>query len=334
MPPKPATPSEVNAVVIELTEDVIRAGFPGNLKPVAEKHISPYWAKDIKSLKNRTSLLKAFTSLFYDKLLVSPRTHKVIVVEESLWSVEVKRTVAHLLLSELHVAGLIFLPSAVCCAVGSQRRDALVVSIGWFETTVVPVYDLRELQSTSGVTTGIVEDERRSEETDPESYGATRGLQLSDSSIPGKSKTLSEGELEQLKLSVYETTSTNLLSSRLERLIEDHDHPDDNERSIPLLINTVLSRLDLTCRQSCQLSIIITGPFGSIPHLSNKILERVQKKWSNARLVATSGAWAGASVHSSFINWPTSGRVKGELTLDRYLSSEGKLLFEWLFEGS
>lgn len=322
MPPTSSRALETNIVVIEITEDTIRIGFSGQLRHNAEKRLNPYWQRNIKSVKTKISLLKAFTSLFYDYLLISPNTHRAVVVDHWLWSVDVKRTITHLLLAELQVASVLFIPSAVCSAIGARRTDALVVDIGWFETFVCPVYDFRHLVSCTKVTKGIVPD-----------IGAEKRTRGNEAPFPlhqAIDEDSSIGQVTKFKTYMHEASSQ---SNDLEELIEEKEYPDDNERSIPTIIDIVLTRLDITCRQSCQSSIIITGSFGSIPNLSQRILQRVRSKWNDAALTISTSAWTGASVHASSINWPLTGRLKGELTLDRYLGSENKIIFEWIFEG-
>lgn len=293
-----------------MTDDSVRAGFAGTLKPIAQEYINPYWTEDVGTLDGTLELVRILTLILVNKLMVSPRSQKVVVLEQPMWPVKVKKAIAHALLAELHVSGLVFLPSAVCSVIGAQARDGLVVNVGWFDTIVVPVYDMRQLVVNTGVTRGIAKVYLHEKESDHRETNFR----------------MTKQQLNMIRDSAFDG------SWAASQLLEPQDHPDDNELCIPSLIEKVFANLDLTCRQACLQNIVVTGPFASVPGLASRVLQRVQTKWPTARVVIGHGPWAGSSVHASCISWPLTGRLKGELSLERYLANESKILFEWTFE--
>ncbi|EEP82426.1 predicted protein [Uncinocarpus reesii 1704] len=125
----------------------------GKITPVnAENWLEKYelWRKDIRGLDIglfEDRLERAVRELYNKYLLTDAGSSRLVLVLPSI--------VPHALLSSLlstifhrwKYPSITLLPSPAMAAVGAGVRSALVIDIGWEETTVTALYEYREIQS-------------------------------------------------------------------------------------------------------------------------------------------------------------------------------------------
>lgn len=87
-------------------------------------------------------------------LLIDSRPRRVVAVLPSGVPVPLLATALNTLFNRFHTPSISLMASPVACAVAAGVRTALVVDMGWAETTVTAVYEYREVQSSRSVRAG------------------------------------------------------------------------------------------------------------------------------------------------------------------------------------
>lgn len=87
-------------------------------------------------------------------LLIDSRPRRVVVVLPSGVPVPLLATALDTLFNRFHTPAVSLMSSSVACAVSAGVRSALVVDMGWEETTVTAVYEYREVQCSRSVRAG------------------------------------------------------------------------------------------------------------------------------------------------------------------------------------
>lgn len=82
---------------------------------------------------------------FRESLLVTPQRTKVFAIEDGLSALE-KYHMATMLVREMKVRSVVFLPRKLMCMMGGNVQTGLLVSIGWTSCVVMPVVDGRILR--------------------------------------------------------------------------------------------------------------------------------------------------------------------------------------------
>ncbi|GAA5853762.1 hypothetical protein JCM8547_007439 [Rhodosporidiobolus lusitaniae] len=83
--------------------------------------------------------------VWFNNLMVDPKTRKVIVVENPLLSTAVKDMIARVLFDNLQIPSLSFASAPLLSLMAAGTVTGLVVDVGHLETTVLPVFHSRPL---------------------------------------------------------------------------------------------------------------------------------------------------------------------------------------------
>lgn len=111
------------------------------------------WYKNSPLRRLETVLEEILFHIFHSELLVDPRQQRVALIENPLWPTAVRASIAKVCLKHLQVASAVFLEAPVLELVAAGLRSGVVVDVGWEETCVYPVYDLRVLLMQSRAST-------------------------------------------------------------------------------------------------------------------------------------------------------------------------------------
>ncbi|CAN8103414.1 unnamed protein product [Discula destructiva] len=115
------------------------------------------WKGDIRGLDLGLvgdRLERGLREAFNKYLLIDSRPRKVVAVLPSGVPVPLLATALNTLFNRFHTPSVSLMASPVACAVAAGVRSALVVDIGWAETTVTAVYEYREVQSSRSIRAG------------------------------------------------------------------------------------------------------------------------------------------------------------------------------------
>lgn len=155
-----------NFVIIELNQQIVRAGFPYQPEPVVEVEIGKVldtdklWSNDMLNAVNEADSsrlvdnIEVIMRFIFKRLLVNIKSQRCIVLIPTFFPSPFKTAIADVFLQRLRAASLLFLSKAVCAALSAGTRAALVIEMDHDETIVTPLYDLRELVPQSKCTVG------------------------------------------------------------------------------------------------------------------------------------------------------------------------------------
>jgi actin-related protein len=235
-------------------------------------------------------------------LLLDNRTKKVALVVPSSLPRPLVSVALGRLFEGLQAPTVSLLPSAVMAATAAGVRSALVIDIGWHETTATTVYEYREVLQHSTIRAGkrlneefgkLLQEENQRQNEDAEHLSfeeveevMTRVGWCQDAQDPtyvpahivSIPLSFSPKPLEIPFMSLAQPAEEALFASRtpLED-IDDHEHP------LHRLIYNALLALPIDIRQICMSRILLTGGISNLPGLKRRALSEV------SRLVDTHG---------------------------------------------
>ena len=328
-----------NLLIFEIGSRCMRAGFAGESAPRCKidygpemwrrvgdyRQWSPEYTRKVKSGKRWAEGYELWEGLDVRELdlgLVEDRVEKIIREAESKFLLldnrakrialaapsDLPRPLLSLMLGRLfetlQAASITILPSSIMACVGAGVRSALVVDLGWFETSVNAVFEYREVRQARTLRAGklMARKMKKVLRKELEKMGSNEAARLGfdqveevlcrmawcrskdtndDASktitLPGISKA-TEAPLEMPFEALSGPTETVFFAT------DTADHsPDDHDLPIPQLIYTTLLHLPVDIRNSCMSSVIFTGGLSNIPGLKPRILAEVQS------LVSTNG---------------------------------------------
>ncbi|CAG8977723.1 hypothetical protein HYALB_00012158 [Hymenoscyphus albidus] len=180
--------AEDDHVVIELGARYFRAGFAGEALPISTIGFGPeaqrrtgdyrkweaghdaewrkrirgkswgeaheFWSPDLRDLDMglvSDKLDRAMRDAFAKNLLIDSRPRKVSLILPSAFPLPLLSTVLDTMFANFQSPTISLMSSPVLCTISAGLRSALLVDIGWAETVVSAIYELREVQSTRSV---------------------------------------------------------------------------------------------------------------------------------------------------------------------------------------
>ncbi|CAG8243308.1 unnamed protein product [Penicillium salamii] len=335
--------SEDDAIIFEIGARWLRAGFEGNSTPACVVGFGPEdsrragdyrgwiqgsagaarlpqpvdaedWARayELWRLDSREADLglvedkieRAFRETYNQFLLTDAGTTRLVLVVPSLMPHPLLSSLLSTLFSRWRFPSVTLLSSATMSATAAGLRSALVVDVGWAETTATAIYEYREIatrrttrsmkhlmQETGRLLTGLGSNNQDNTETnDGISVGFGYCEEISsrfawcksrsdeDTSSSTFSQTLSipspanpEQEYMDVPFARFaEPTEKVLFASD----IPEHEM-DDEEKSLPLLVYNILLSLPPDARGTCMARITFVGGGSRIPGLRQRVLHEV-----------------------------------------------------------
>lgn len=229
-------------------------------------------------------------------LLLDNRTKKVALVVPSSLPRPLVSVVLGRLFEGLQAPTVSLLPSAVMAATAAGVRSALVIDIGWHETTATAVYEYREVLQQSTIRAGkklseefgkLLEGENQRQNEDAEQLGfeeveevMTRVGWCQDAQNPSDVSAhitsiplpSSPNPIEVPFMSLARPAEEALFASRTPpQELDDHDQP------LHYLIYNSLLALPIDIRQICMSRILLTGGVSNLPGLKRRMLSEVSR---------------------------------------------------------
>ncbi|EPQ29977.1 uncharacterized protein PFL1_02650 [Pseudozyma flocculosa PF-1] len=167
-------------IVLDIGSRVSKFGFSGEEKPRAIVDSVPLslpstsrtalaetdalWDQDVEMAqseqlrKHAHALLVArlthlVRTAFFHHLMVEPKQRNVLVIENASMPAIVKQLLCKVLLSNLQVPSVSFVPSHLMALVAAGSTTGLVIECGYLETSVMPIYYGRPMSSSLRSTT-------------------------------------------------------------------------------------------------------------------------------------------------------------------------------------
>lgn len=126
-------------------EETLAASSTESTSSASTENLKDPWYKSRPLKRFETVLEVILVHIFSMELLVDPRQQRVAIVENPMWPSTLRESIAKVCLKHLHVGSIVFLESPVLDLIAAGLRSGIVVDVGWEETTVYAVYDLRVL---------------------------------------------------------------------------------------------------------------------------------------------------------------------------------------------
>lgn len=338
--------NEEDAIIFEIGARWLKAGFEGNSAPVCVKGFGPEesrraadyrgwihggigagplpkplnaedWVRDYELWRPdlhqvdlglvEDKIERVFRETYNQYLLTDAGTSRLVLALPALMPHPLLSSLLSTLFSRWRFPSVTLLPSATMSATAAGLRSALVVDLGWAETTVTGIYEYREavtkrttramravMLETGRFLSRLVSGNGDAEKEVPDgdiSVGFTYceevvsrfawcRLQADDAdeqiaaghtiSIPSPNNPSHE----------YQDLLLSDLAEPVERVMLAPEVPegdlDDEEKSIPLLVYNTLLSLPPDARGTCMARIVFVGGGARIPGLRQRILKEVQ----------------------------------------------------------
>ncbi|KAJ5519655.1 hypothetical protein N7463_000108 [Penicillium fimorum] len=335
--------SEDDAIIFEIGARWLRAGFEGNSTPTCvvgfgpedSRRVGDYrgwiqgsigaarlpqpvdveewtrayelWRADSREVDLglvEDKIERAFRETYNQFLLTDAGTSRLVLVLPSLMPHPLLSSLLSTLFSRWRFPSVTLLSSATMSATAAGLRSALVVDIGWAETTVTAIYEYREMttkrstrsmkhlmQEMGLLLTGLGSEGKQDTETaDKISVGFTYCEEVVSRFAWCKPQTEDDTSSDEpdRELSIPSPTNPeeeymDVPFSRLAKPVEkvlfapgvpEHEL-DDEEKSLPLLVYNALLSLYPDARGTCMSRIVFVGGGSRIPGLRQRVLKEV-----------------------------------------------------------
>ncbi|KAK9378099.1 uncharacterized protein V2V93DRAFT_389169 [Kockiozyma suomiensis] len=351
-------------VILDIGCRGIRAGLAGGRTPICDVAVlndrETFWPLDRRRGDEQMTndLLQAtLTEIYYRYLLIDGRSRKVVVLERPGLADWIKNSINFTLFNSLQSISVTFVLAPVCATIAAGTSSALVVDIGWHETTITPIYDYKPIIG------GICSTTRAASELHSlvsDALFDSTGVRPSFSEIedfiaravylprnPSPPSSIISAFAVSLNGSLYYVPSRPTRSTPVrDCFFQSSTTGDDIEhQTLHSLIISSLQKLNNDARALLQHRIIFAGACSSIPGLKLSLMEEVQRAFPDARAIVSLGAWSGASLYLSrereyFFSLrgagrrsgstsSTSFRIPGEIDREKFLIEKQCDLYDW-----
>ncbi|KAJ8101379.1 actin-domain-containing protein [Lipomyces tetrasporus] len=291
-------------VILDIGARGIRAGIAGMERPVCEIPIGPdlrgriktnvLWDLDARntSIEDVLDILQTILrDVYYKYLLLDGKSRKVVILENPMMTLQLKKAIAFVLFNYFQSISVTYMLSPVGSMLAAGARTALVVDIGWHETTVTPIFDYKPILS---ATRSTLRAGKRLHDLVSRTLKAftdaipsfdeveefiARAMYCSPVDLSTSATTSQQAFAITLSGNTYyipssETRHKPLIQLFLQRAEDNVDDIDD----FPIhdLIVSCLSGLGIDTRASMLSRIIFVGGCSNIPGLTLRILEEVR----------------------------------------------------------
>lgn len=367
-------PHQYYPVIIQIGARFIRAGFAGDATPILRTPTNAYDLSDAQinvttshSLETETNttdpyfhgkflwtydlvdydfakleslLERIIYNIYQNNLLVDAKKCKVLIIEPPFFPIPLKKTLTKVLLFHIHAQSLRFYPEPVLSCVSAGSNNGLVVDVGWSQTTVTPIFDLRMMYTDIKVTkkgSRLFHEMVKEKLDNIEGCAGLSNFDLIEGLICDTFYCQMRNSVDtDIKEFQYDslTIPHRLRFELIEEFMFKEDPSnldDDNHGLIPMIIKT-LENLPIDLRSELSSKIIITGGLSKIPGLKTRILEEIETKMElPIDSIVSLDAWEGASLYCStaLMSPSTTGSKRSdELFRDKYLNGDS-ILTDW-----
>ncbi|KAI5797774.1 hypothetical protein EDC01DRAFT_613851 [Geopyxis carbonaria] len=242
----------------------------------------------------------------YNKyLLIDSKTKKIILPVPPLFPTRLLSSIVKTIFTHFQPGVITIMSSPVLATVAAGLRSALVVDIGWHETIVTPVYELRAIEAPC---IGVNGRSRRGIKTlrtawmtlltealdaaglpttlDPndveelmERLGWCRPLHSlpeDDPSSPPTPVSISPTQTLSLPFTTFAQPTESTFFAPTTVPSASPTHADDDDTPLPALLHYVLAHSTVDVRSACLPRIIIVGGGSHIPGLQKRLVDELR----------------------------------------------------------
>ncbi|SCU85940.1 LANO_0C06084g1_1 [Lachancea nothofagi CBS 11611] len=265
-------------VVIQFGSKVICIGKCGEPEPL----LTHFWSPEVAF--NRVIMARLFHSWFQQPLMVKSTETDVLVVENVLLPIDKKRLICQVLLENLSVANVKFVPDVLMSLVAGGLRNGIVIDWGWEHLLATPVCDLRVLEREMQVSV------KGCEKLCEEIY------KLVDSDV----------KLETLLKQAWQDGERDETIEKVRHLIdqdfigqgESECDFDLDEYPVIQMLRKIYESLALDIRKKLTKNVIVTGLPSWSPELRSRLQDLLPHDF---RIVDTQGPWVGGSLYAELL---------------------------------
>ncbi|KAI0460903.1 hypothetical protein LJB42_001439 [Komagataella kurtzmanii] len=204
--------------------------------------------------KTTSKLERILFDVYKNQIIMNSYDYGVIIPEPFFFPSHLKQ-ILHKVLLDLRFKSIQYVPESLLYCFGSGIRNAIIVDVSWEGVYIIPVYDLRVLNSSVKAT--------------------NRGYKILHYS---GSRTLDVNDFDSV---FYELEKYAAYSASVEEVkgiffpSEDNEHPlDDEEQSVSKLLMELVQELPIDIRKELQNKILVTNKF-LVPHFREILQEEV-----------------------------------------------------------
>lgn len=275
----------------------------------AEEWVQEYelWRPDLRDLDLglvEDKIERVFRETYNQHLLTDAGSSRLVLTLPSLMPHPLLSSLLSTLFSRWRFPSITLLPSATMSATAAGLRSALVVDLGWAETTATAIYEYREVitKRTTRAMRSLVQEMGRlltglasgnTEKVDSEhkiSVGFTYCEEIicrfawckprssNEESAEGSERTISipsPNNPEQEYCDVPFSKLSEPVDNILFALNVAESELDDEEKSIPLLLYNTLLALPPDARGTCMSRIVFVGGGSRIPGLRGRVVKEL-----------------------------------------------------------
>lgn len=275
----------------------------------AEEWVQDYelWRPDLRDLDLglvEDKIERVFRETYNQYLLTDAGSSRLVLTIPSLMPHPLLSSLLSTLFSRWRFPSITLLPSATMSATAAGLRSALVVDLGWAETTATAIYEYREVTTkrTTRAMKLLVQEMARlltdlasgsTEKADLEhkiSVGFTYCEEIAcrfawckpqsdDAELPEESERTISIPSPSNPEQEFCDVSFSRLSEPVEKVLFAKDvaesELDDEEKSLPLLLYNTLLALPPDARGTCMSRIVFVGGGSRIPGLRKRILKEL-----------------------------------------------------------
>lgn len=142
----PIHDNERHAIVLDIGHTYTKCGFVGESEPRIIIPSKVFVSKKLKTLHQFSNgeelywnLVSFFHQIFFKHLLVNHRERRIVIVESVLCPTEFREVLAKVLFVHFEVPSILFVPSHLVVLYTLGINTALVIDMGFEETTMLPI---------------------------------------------------------------------------------------------------------------------------------------------------------------------------------------------------
>lgn len=336
--------NEDDAIIFELGARWLRAGFEGSSAPMCvvgygpeeSRRVGDYrgwtegiagkrplsvplnpedwvrdyelWRLDLRQIDLglvEDKIERVFRETYNQYLLTDAGSSRLVLVLPSLMPHPILSSILSTLFSRWRFPSITLLPSATMAATAAGLRSALVVDLGWAETTATAIYEYREittkrstramkavLQDFGRLFTGIISGDDNEWASREEINAGFQYCEEITSRLAWCQPHLRTADAEEntRKISIPspatpEESYIDLSFARFAEPVENvffapgipENELDDEEKSLPVLVYNSLLALPPDARGTCMSRLIFVGGGARIPGLRKRTLDEVAR---------------------------------------------------------
>ncbi|AAS54589.1 AGR099Cp [Eremothecium gossypii ATCC 10895] len=267
-------------VVVQLGNRHCLCGRAGDVDAIDVRQMEPNWMDD------DNAVFTLMRSWVHDTIMCAPQRLKIVVLENILLDIPRKKRLCQVLLNRLRVNSVVFLPDVLMACVSAGVSNALVVDVGWEQTAVVPVVDMRILDRDVGVSklgarwfaAELEQHFAGCGEAVMRSLKVGQGGRYEGNSIPwGDVSAVFERFLGTAGLSV--------------------EYDADEYALVPLVLRAVRN-LSADVKRNVLPNIVIIGSMARMPGLRQRLIVEIQTEFVCARGIEALSVWQGGSIYT------------------------------------